>query len=295
MTTLTGADNKGRPGLFVGSELGDDDFALLRELLLERSGIDLAMYKDRCIKRRIATRIRSCGFSAAAPYLQRLRDDDRELGALLAALSIHVSQFFRNPTTFAALRERFLPQLVANARLRGRHSLTLWSAGCAGGEEAYSLALLMDGLVPAGMRLAVLGSDVSAAVLERARAALFDDGRLSEVPAEIRERSFVREERGYRLQEPWRSQVRFERHDLLGEAPYPAADLILCRNVLIYFSRAEQEKIVRRFAAALVPGGYLVLGKTETLLGETRALFSTVCPVERVYRREDESAAPSRI
>lgn len=269
---------------FVGSEFPDEDFGAVRDILLARRGFDLAMYKDRCIKRRIATRVRALGFDEPGPYLAVLRRDEAEVDALMAALSIHVSQFFRNPSTFATLEGKILPELVGRARKSGRPEVRVWSVGCAGGEEPYSLALLVDELAPKGVRVSILGTDVSGPVLERARKGLFDPQRLEEVPEEVRERYFSEEGRHYRLQERIRGMVRFQRHDILTSRNYPEADLILCRNVMIYFSREEQENILGRFAAVLSPGGYLVLGRAETMIGTIRERFEAVSPEERIYR-----------
>lgn len=275
----------GRTIPFVGSEFPDEEFGAVRDVLLEKRGFDLGMYKDRCIKRRIATRVRALGFDRAGPYLDVLRRDEAEVDALMAALSIHVSQFFRNPSTFAALEGKILPELIRRARASGRRELRLWSVGCAGGEEPYSLALLVDELAVRDVRVSILGTDISAPVLERARQGLYDPVRLAEVPAEIRERYFASEGRSSRLDERIRKAVRFERHNILTDRDYPSADLILCRNVLIYFSREEQEKIIGRFAEALSPEGFLVLGRAETMLGGVRQRFRVECPAERIYRR----------
>ncbi len=273
-----------QPPPFVGSEFGDADFERLRDLLLARRSFDLGMYKDRCIKRRIAARVRAVGLGAAAPYLERLEHDEKEIDALLAALSIHVSQFFRNPSTFGVLEQEILPRLVVEARAGPSRQLRLWSVGCATGEEPYSLALLVDELAPQGVDIEILGSDVSPAVLELAAVGRYDAQRLQEVPEAVRERYFLPEGSAFRLDAGIRRRVRFVHHDILGQDQYPAARLILCRNVLIYFSRADQERILRGFARSLGAGGYLVLGRAETLLGETRQLFAPEYPAERIYR-----------
>ena len=274
-----------RPAPFVGSEFPEEAFAGVREVLLERLGFDLGMYKDGCVKRRIAIRVRALGFADAWDYLALLRRDPDETDALMKTLTIHVSHFFRNPSTFAALERDILPALFERAAAGGQKEIHLWSVGCAGGEEPYSLAILVDGLSPQEVNVSILGTDLSAPVLERATEGRFDVRRLAEVPPGVRERYFSEEGREARLRERFRAMVRFERHDVLNAAEFSGADLVLCRNVLIYFSREEQERILRRLAAALRPEGYLVLGKAETLLGESRQLFRIENPAERIYQR----------
>ncbi len=274
----------------LGDELPDAVFEAILEQLRARRQFDLGAYKDRCIRRRIAKRLRSSGAADVAAYLKRLAEDDGELDALLATLSIHVSQFFRNPDTFLVLERQILPDLCRRAQAAGRSELRLWSVGCAGGEEPYSLALLVDELQPVGVKIAILATDVSEPVLASAREGLFEPLRLAEVPPAVRARYFTPEGERYRLIERVRAMVRFERHNVMTAAEFPPADLILCRNVLIYFTREEQARILARFAAALPEGGALVLGRAETLTGPERQLFQTEFPVERIYRRTSVAA-----
>lgn len=270
---------------WAGEDLPEEVFAAILTQLRSRRQFDLEAYKDRCIRRRIAKRLRASGARDVDDYLARLARDEDELDALLATLSIHVSQFFRNPDTFQLLERQVIPDLCRQARAVGRQELRLWSVGCAGGEEPYSLALLLDDLRPAGLTVSVLGTDVSAPVLADAARALYEPARLAEVPAAVRNRYFTEEGGRFRLQERIRTMVRFERHNIMTDSEFPAADLILCRNVLIYFTREEQARILARFAAALPEGGGLVLGRAETLTGAERQLFRAEFPVERIYRR----------
>lgn len=274
-----------RPSPFVGSEFPDEAFAEVRRLLLERRHFDIGMYKDRCLKRRIASRVRALGLHDPQAYLQVLQRDSAEVDALMTALTIHVSQFFRNPSMFATLERSILPALIEQVRAEGRGAVRLWSAGCSSGEEPYSLALVVAALAPTELPVQILATDLSPAILEVARAGVFDTQRLAEVPPAVRSRYFTLTESRFRLADEVRDRVRFSCHNLLTAPDYPRADLILCRNVLIYFSREEQEKILARFAAALPPGGVLVLGKAEMLLGEARNLFRVESPAERIYRR----------
>lgn len=269
----------------IGDELPDAAYEAIIEQLLSRRHFDLGAYKDRCIRRRIAKRLRSSGALDVPSYLDRLAADDDELDALIATLSIHVSQFFRNPGTFQVLEGQVLPDLCRRVRAAGRKELRLWSVGCAGGEEPYSLALLVDELAPSGLEVSILATDVSEPILALAREALFEPARLGEIPPSVLARYFVAEGERYRLKPQIRAAVRFECHNIMTAMDYPAADLILCRNVLIYFTREEQARILARFAAALPEGGALVLGRAETLVGPERQLFRIEFPTERIYRR----------
>lgn len=274
--------------LFVGSDLPDEAFAKIRDTLLAGRGFDLDGYKDRCIKRRIAARIRSLGCQTAEAYLQLLVENEAEQEELIEALTIHVSQFFRNPTTFACLEETILPNLIR--KKRGEGEVRIWSVGCAGGEEPYSVALLCDELCGPHDRVSILGTDVSADILKRARKGLYESHRLVEVPEPVLIEYFSLEGLKYQLSSRIRSKVRFFRHDILQDRPFHRVDLILCRNMLIYFSRHEQERILTSLANALVPGGLLVLGRAETLISESREIFACINPAERIYQKKPEEA-----
>ena len=269
----------------TGEELPDEALASIMTLLRERRRFDLHNYKDGCVRRRIVKRLRASGTHDIAGYLERLAGDDQELDLLVETLSVHVSRFFRDIEVFRLLERQVLPELCARLLAAGRTQLRLWSAGCAGGEEAYSLALLAGDLAPTGVPVTIFATDVSEPVLAQARAGVYPPSHLSELPEQLRESCFQREGGGYRLDRRIRERVDFQCHDLIESASYPQADLILCRNVLIYFSHEEQARILARFAAALSEGGMLVLGRTENLLHTETPLFRAEFPRERIFRR----------
>lgn len=273
---------------WTGEDLSDDEYSVIAQLLRERRKFDIGEYKDRCIRRRIAKRLRACKVKDFHSYLQRLEMDRDELDTLLATISIHVSHFFRNPDTFRILEQKILPDLCRRARAAGRTELTLWSAGCASGEEPYSLALLIDDMAAIDLDIRILATDVSEPVLEVARAGHFDVTHLQEVPLETVEKYFFYENGRYQLIERVREKVEFRRHNIMTSSDYPNADLILCRNVLIYFTRQEQERILARFATALPEQGTLVLGRSETMVEKVRCYYQPEYSVERVYRRTTE-------
>lgn len=251
-------------------------------------GLPLDAYKDKCIRRRIAVRMRACGVETYTEYGAVLDRLPAELDRLKDALTVNVTRFYRNADTWHALRDSVIPELGARERV----ALRVWSAGCSSGEEAYTVAMLFAEYFDAQgrgdrlSRLTVDGTDVDRASLERAAAATYRQEALAEMPAHYVARYFV-EADGQRVVHPRiRQQVRIHPHDL-SQSPPPGRDyhVILCRNVLIYFDREMQEQLFRRFADALVPGGYLVLGKVETLFGEVRDRLTVVDARERIFRR----------
>jgi chemotaxis protein methyltransferase CheR len=268
-------------------DISDNAFELIRSTLKNIKDFNLDIYKDKCIRRRIAIRIRATHCRTAEEYGELLRQKKDEPDALLKVLTIHVSHFFRNPTTFEKLRSEVIPYLFQLRDKKGKERLTFWSVGCSSGEEPYSLALIMKEYFPrdeARQRVAILATDVDAAIIETARAGIYEEERLSEVPESCRSSWFRNSNGKYHLLPEIKEMVDLEKRDLFDRDSFPKCDLILCRNVLIYFERLHQEKILHGFADVLGSGGILVMGKSETLFGSIRSRFQTVCPIERIYR-----------
>jgi chemotaxis protein methyltransferase CheR len=279
---------------FVGGDIPDQAYQQIGDILRQQQKFTLSGYKDLCIKRRIAARIRAVGLQDPEPYIELLKDNQCEQQKLLAALSVHVSQFFRNPSTYEVLEKTVLPELALRAR--GNNSrLRIWSVGCANGEEPYSLALLCRKILTDEDQFTIIGTDLSPDALLRAKRGCYEQSRLVEVPGDLLQKHFVRRGDRYCIDEEIRMVVRFFRHDILGDQPFYRADLILCRNVLIYFSREQQQRILQILSAALPPGGFLVLGRAETLVSSCREQFRCIDPAERIYQRleYDEQLLPT--
>jgi chemotaxis protein methyltransferase CheR len=266
----------------------DAAFAALSRQIAETSGFALEAYKDKCIRRRIAVRMRACGVHTYRDYGELLHRAPHEYEHLRDALTINVTRFYRNADTWHLLQRTVLPELCAP----GRPAYRFWSAGCASGEEPYTLAVLVADLLDrAGRgddlaRLAVDATDIDRISLERAAAATYRADGLTEMPDDLARDYFEAVGTERRVIERVRRRVQVGRLELSREPPPRAHyDLILCRNVVIYFDRQTQERLFRSFAESLVPGGYLVLGKVETLFGPARERLVLVDPRERVYRR----------
>jgi chemotaxis protein methyltransferase CheR len=264
--------------------LEDDGYVALTEKITRERGFGCASYKEKCVRRRIAVRMRARGVHTFEEYGGVLDRDAHEYDLLLDALTINVTKFFRNPETFAAIDRELVPALYA----RVEPQLRIWSAGCASGEEPYSLAILMHRYAVAQGRrfdrVEVLGTDLDRASLVAAERASYLEPTLSDTPVDIRQTYFPMQP-PYRITGDVRARVQFRRHDLLRE-PFPEPQhLICCRNVIIYFDRVTQEALFERFAAALFPGGFLVLGRVETLFGPARTMFTPVDSRERLFRR----------
>ncbi len=271
------------------TDRGEDlSFRRLTEKVFRERGFGCANYKERCLRRRIAVRMRARGVHTYEDYARVLDRDAMEYERLLDALTINVTRFFRNREVFAAIESRVIPEIWEWPARR----LRVWSAGCASGEEVYSVAALLHryaatrGATHGLGRVEVIGTDVHGPSLEAAREGEYPQSAFDEVPPELRAAYFTGGPPFYRVTPELRRLVRFEPNDLLSnEPPGVGFALILCRNVLIYFDRASQERLFEHFHAALAPGGFLVLGMVETLFGNARGRYATVDARTRIFRR----------
>ena len=268
---------------------GDDEagFLVLTEKIARERRFACGSYKDRCLRRRIAVRMRACRMAGYAEYAAHLDADPEEWDKLLDALTINVTKFFRNPDVYESLANVVVPALWA----RPDSTVRVWSAGCSSGEETYSLAILFHRYAAARgeldrlSRVEVLGTDIDLRSLAAAAVGSYAAPAFTDTPPEIRETYFSSGEPASVIPAV-RAITRFAKRDLLNEpAPRGAFHLVVCRNVMIYFDRESQDRLVSRFHAALVPGGFLALGKTETLFGSLRDRFVTLKQRERLYRR----------
>ena len=245
-------------------------------------GLRLTSYKQPCLKRRLAVRMRARGVHTYDAYGAVLDRVPEEYDLLLDALTINVTRFFRNLETWALVREQVVPELAAS---RGP---AVWSAGCATGEEPYTIAILFaEHAAGAGVRATarVDATDLDPAALDRVRSAEYPAPAIQEVPPELLVKYFSPGP-PYRVAGSVTGLVRPLLHDLTREAPpQPPYHLVVCRNVVIYFDRPTQEALFQRFFEALKPGGYLLLGKVETLFGAARARFKLLSARERLFRK----------
>jgi len=263
------------PGQFVITER---EFQQFRALVLQQTGIALGDSKRQLVCSRLGKRLRYYGYSTFSQYYEHLAERDpegQELLRMINAITTNKTDFFREAHHFDFLRSAILPAMQTEAGTGGARRLRIWSAGCSSGEEPYSIALtVLEGLPrPWAWDVKILASDIDTEMLAKGREGVYTDDRLSTIPAELRERYFLRG-RGTReglvaVRPEMKDLVAFRRINLRDES-WPIRtlfDCIFCRNVIIYFDRALQEGLVSRFVELLKPGGYLFLGHSESLLG----------------------------
>jgi len=257
--------------------------AIRRKLRLD-GGFDCGPYKDGCVDRRIATRMRARGCDRVDDYTRLLESDPTELERLVDTLTINVTKFFRNAEAWEAIASVVVPRLFEQRE----GPIRVRSAGCSTGEEPYSLSILLhewaerEGREADLERVSIVGTDIDRRCLEAAARGEYPEMSFDETAPEVR-RKWFSDGPPAQIQDRARRLVSFQQADIVTAHIPPGQGLIVCRNVLIYLERGVQEAIIRRFHEALLPGGILVLGRVETLLGSSRSLFHPLRTRERVY------------
>lgn len=275
--------------------LSDAECVALLRLALPRLGLRYEGFRRvrRQVCRRVARRIRELGLAGADAYRARLDADPAEWPRLDAACRISISRCFRDRAVFAALERAVLPALAARARAAGRRTLRAWCAGCASGEEAFSVAALFaSALAPLhpGLRLAIVATDADPRLLERARLGRFGASSVREAPRAALAAGFELRDGSWTAREAIRESIELRCQDLREEAPPGIFDLVLCRNLAFtYFEPEVQRAVLARLLARLRPGGALVVGLHESL-PEGAEGFAPWPGARAVYRRARGSA-----
>jgi len=288
-----GAVAKGQPMSDAGL---DTDLELLLDHLRCSRGFDFTGYKRSSLSRRVERRMRTVGVESYLSYRDYLEVVPAEFTNLFNTILINVTSFFRDPPVWNYVAEEILPRLLAH--LRPDEPLRIWSAGCASGEEAYTLAMLCAeqlGMEQCRERLKIYATDLDEDALIHARAASYGAKAVENVPPDLLERYFERNGQGsYLFSKELRRTAIFGRHDLIQDAPISRVDLLVCRNTLMYLNADTQAHILARFSFALRRRGYLLLGKAE-LLPAHSSLFTSVDLKSRVFRPFPQGALGERL
>ena len=278
----------------IREEQGDVLQRLLA-VLTQLEQIDFSMYKPSALLEHIGYRMLATSTPTLGDYLAYVQAVPVEGEELVKSLLVTYTEFFRDPGAFAYLKSTLLPELIERARSRDR-TLRCWSAGCATGEEAYSLAMLLADLLGEELplwQIKVFATDLSTEALSFARHGVYPENLLKGLPPEYRTRFFERAEHGLRVVRKLRQLVVFGQQNLARTMPFSAIDLLLCRNVLSYFVPEAQELVLNQFAFSLYPGGYLLLGKDEAIR-PANGLFEAVDRDWNAYRCTSKATTTTR-
>jgi len=283
-------ENKG--GLMVMPELSEQQFARWAAMLEQRLGIAVTAQRKSFLASKLRTRMRELSLSDFEAYyalVTSARQGSKEWSRLLDLLTVHETRFNRHPDSFALLAQQVLPQLLQQAA-NGMVNIKAWSVGCASGEEAYYLAMLLDKALDAYQGKSyygVIGTDISLESLALARAGVYSPQRIEGLDEETRNRYFQRVDEGYRVVEKLRQRVAFSQLNVqnLEQAPFEGMDIIFCQNLLIYFSQQKRHEIVSGLARFLKPGGVLLLGVGEVIGWQAEGIEPLKIKDTLAYRR----------
>jgi len=286
----------------IVSRLSEHHFRTLAELVDEHVGIKLPAAKRFMLEGRLLKRVRSLNYSDVNEYVEHLLDDanfDTELIHLIDCVTTNKTDFFREPSHFVFMRNHAVPELLGR-KGRGARPLKIWSSACSTGMEAYTMAIVLDDMNFSGssFQFSILGTDISTSVLHLAEMGIYTPEMIAPVPAALAKRYF-RSSRDpdkdeVRVVPKLRKSANFMRMNLMDEA-YPVdrdVDIIFCRNVLIYFDKPTQQKVVEQLCSHLRPGGYFIVGHSESMIYNEATGLHQIQPTifqSRVDRRSDHA------
>ncbi len=241
--------------------MDEKDWATFKQKLKAKTEIDLDLYKEAQMRRRISNLVTRGGFDSFVTYFDHVAQDKEEFAAFIEYLTINVSEFFRTPDKFGKLETEIIPELLTRSP-----TLNIWSAGCSIGAEVYSLTMILKDLTP-GKKHRLLATDLDIEIIAKAKKGVYAENELKALNPKRKEKYFTKTSDGrYAIKDEIKQCVEFKRHNLLKDPFEKGFDLILCRNVVIYFTEEAKDKLYRNFFASLKPGGILFVGATEAIL-----------------------------
>ncbi|MEH7380791.1 protein-glutamate O-methyltransferase CheR [Bacillus sp. JJ1533] len=237
----------------------DKNYNLFTEQIKRKTGIDLRLYKEAQMVRRLTSLYEKRGFSSFQEYYKGIEKDKELLGEFLDRMTINVSEFYRNAKRWEVLETKILPKLLQSNR-----KLRVWSAACSAGEEPYTLALILSKFLPLN-QISILATDIDENILTRARMGIYPERSLQELPSDMKKRYFTQDGAFYTIHPDIKKAVTFKKQNLLADSFGADFDLIICRNVLIYFTEEAKDMLYKKFSDALKSNGILFVGSTEQI------------------------------
>ncbi|WP_088050461.1 CheR family methyltransferase [Virgibacillus dakarensis] len=237
----------------------DEEYLYFVSQMKQKLGIDIALYKETQMKRRLTSLRNKRGYQDFKQYLQALNKDEQLLQEFVDRLTINVSEFYRNPKRWDILQKKIIPVFR-----KEKQTLSIWSAACSTGEEPYSIALMASEHFP-DLHVQIFATDIDELVLEKAEQGVYTEQALKDLPGNLKKKYFKESHGLYSIDKQLKRYVTFKKHNLLADRYPQNMDLIVCRNVLIYFTDQAKEIVYRKFSDALVEKGVLFVGSTEQI------------------------------
>lgn len=235
-------------------------YEVFKEKVYRKTGIDLSLYKERQMKRRIDSLIKRNGENSYQAYFDRMDRDKKIFDEFINYLTINVSEFYRNANQWEVLVSEVIPQL-----LKGKTNLKVWSAACSTGEEPYTLVMALSNHLPLS-KIKVLAVDIDKEAMNKAQAGVYTAKSVEAVPKAFLEKYFTPVGGAYKINDEIKRCVEFKQMNLLSDTYPSQCDLIVCRNVMIYFTDQAKDEMYHKFNQALIPGGVLFVGSTEQII-----------------------------
>jgi chemotaxis protein methyltransferase CheR len=263
-----------------------DDFDTLKRFIEHTLKIQCGNYKEDYIKRRLLSRMRSTNTTTYTDYLHYLKSNEPELENLRNALTINVTEFFRDNEVYEVLRKDVLPAIF-----KERKRIRIWCAGCSTGEEPYSIAMILAEMITQNPDLSaqIYATDIDKVVLAKAQEGIYSAKAMVKLTETQTHRHFDKLPDGnYQVKKHLKDLIRFRPHDLMAGVPISRwLDLITCRNVTIYFTEKQKDELSHQFHSALVSGGFYIMGKTEYLGRQVENLFTPYNSIQKIFIRKD--------
>jgi chemotaxis protein methyltransferase CheR len=248
----------------------DKDYEQFITKVKQKTGIDLSLYKEAQMKRRLISLYEKRGFSSFSDFYNGLSKDNDLYYELLDRITINVSEFYRNYKRWQVLEEKILPSL-----LEKNNQLKIWSAACSTGEEPYTIAMILSKLLDLS-RVKIIATDIDENVIARAKLGIYPERSLNEVPNDMKKKYFKQEGTNYKVSDQIMNAVQFKKQNLLADPFESQFDLIVCRNVLIYFTEEAKETLYKKFSGALKKQGIFFVGSTEQIFNAERYQLTSV-------------------
>ncbi|MGV8145000.1 MAG: CheR family methyltransferase [Alkaliphilus sp.] len=233
------------------------------------TSIDLSSYKEKQMKRRIESLAKRSGYATFEKYFQALKDEKKILNEFINYMTINVSEFYRNPEQWEILKKDVIPLL-----LKGKKNIKIWSSACSTGEEPYSLVMMLSNFFPLE-KINIIATDLDSEAMNKARIGMYSSKSIENVPAEFQKKYFSSKGSSYLISEKIKERVAFKKHNLLKDKYPDQCDLIVCRNVLIYFTEEAKVEIFKKFNDSLINAGILFVGSTEQIILPQRYNFAS--------------------
>ncbi|HIW35621.1 MAG TPA: protein-glutamate O-methyltransferase CheR [Candidatus Treponema faecavium] len=247
--------------------LTDADFKLFSKVIYDESGITFSDTNRSILDSRLKERLREKNLASVQDYYRLIMSNREEMKYLLDSVTTNLTRFFRNQPQFDALEHYVIPHLIEAKKSKFDTKIRIWSAGCSTGEEPYTIAMLLEDILPPPYTYQIIASDISLKSLMVGQAGFYPESRIAGIPDKYLKRFFTKKDSGYQVSDVLMKKIKFDYHNLKFDSGVRNLDVIFCRNVLIYFDDAAQKTVIDHFWEDMSPMSYLFIGHSESLFG----------------------------